>query len=259
MPLRFTGTAKATTAAADIEAASSSQEFINTYSVEFDGTNDYMLVSDAPELSFGDSSTDSPFSISAWIYNDVVGNTQRIVSKLNGSSAEYLFAISGTSKVSLNLYDGDTSVRLSVDNSATISTATWYHVATTYDGSGTLGGIKVYVNAALNTQGTSSAGSYTAMHNTANDVEVGAWISNSTYFNGKIDEVAIIPSELSQAQITAIYNSGFPASLSSYSPVGYWRMGDNDGGSGTNITDQGSGSNNGTLTNGPTFSTSVPS
>lgn len=33
----------------------------------------------------------------------------------------------------------------------------------------------------------------------------------------------------------------------------------NDSGTGTTITDQGSGDNNGTLTNGPTFSTTIPS
>ena len=41
--------------------------------------------------------------------------------------------------------------------------------------------------------------------------------------------------------------------------VNWWRMGDNDNGTGTTITDQGSGGNDGTLTNGPTFSSSVPS
>jgi len=35
-------------------------------------------------------------------------------------------------------------------------------------------------------------------------------------------------------------------------------MGDNDGGTGTTITDQGSGGNDGTLINAPTFSTNVP-
>ena len=76
---------------------------------------------------------------------------------------------------------------------------------------------------------------------------------------GLIDEVAIFNSALSASDITAIYNSGTPDDLSSYSPVGWWRMGDNDGGTGTTITDQGSGGNDGTLTNGPTFSTTVPS
>ena len=36
-------------------------------------------------------------------------------------------------------------------------------------------------------------------------------------------------------------------------------MGDNDSGTGNTITDQGSAGNNGTLINGPTFSTTVPS
>jgi hypothetical protein len=35
-------------------------------------------------------------------------------------------------------------------------------------------------------------------------------------------------------------------------------MGENNNASGTTITDQGSGSNNGTLTNGPTFAFNTP-
>ena len=77
--------------------------------------------------------------------------------------------------------------------------------------------------------------------------------------DGKIDEVGIWTSALSASDITAIYNSGVPDDISTYSPVLHYRMGDNDAGTGTNITDQGSGGNNGTLNNGPTFSSDVPS
>ena len=82
--------------------------------------------------------------------------------------------------------------------------------------------------------------------------------SGGRYFPGKMDEVAIWQSDQT-SNIAAIYNSGTPGDLSSYNPLHWYRMGDNDGGTGTTITDQGSGGNNGTLTNGPTFSTSVPS
>ena len=34
---------------------------------DFDGTDDYVNVADNDDLSFGDSSSDTPFSISAWI------------------------------------------------------------------------------------------------------------------------------------------------------------------------------------------------
>ena len=74
-----------------------------------------------------------------------------------------------------------------------------------------------------------------------------------------IDEVSFFNSALSASNVADIYNSGVPNDISSLSPVGWWRMGDNNSGSGTTITDQGSGGNDGTLTNGPTFSTTVPS
>ena len=81
----------------------------------------------------------------------------------------------------------------------------------------------------------------------------------SRCFTGLIDEVSVFSSELSATDVETIYNSGTAYDLSSYSPVSWWHMGDNDGGTGTTITNQGSGGNNGTLTNGPTFSTTVPS
>jgi hypothetical protein len=91
-------------------------------------------------------------------------------------------------------------------------------------------------------------------------------------FSGLIDEFSAFDSVLSNTEITAIYNSGVPADISSLSPVGWWRMGDGSGdtdsGGGTpantdtigTVVNQGSASNaNGTGTNGPTFSTNVPS
>ena len=85
------------------------------------------------------------------------------------------------------------------------------------------------------------------------------------YHQGLIDEVSFFNSALSATDISTLRGGasagtlGVPADISSLNPVGWWRMGDNDSGTGTTITDQGSGSNNGTLTNGPTFSSSVPS
>ena len=102
-----------------------------------------------------------------------------------------------------------------------------------------------------------------------NDATVGRRTlgGGSFYFNGYIDEVAVWDATLDSNDITDIYNSGIPTDLTkaaSYNTdrtsnlINYWRMGDNNGGTGTTITDQGSGGNDGTL-NGSTFSTNVPS
>ena len=83
---------------------------------------------------------------------------------------------------------------------------------------------------------------------------------NVTYtYEGLIDEVAIWSSALSEADVTALYNSGAPSDLTDLEPTHWYRMGDNDGSTGTTITDKGGGENDGALENGPTFSTDVPS
>jgi len=77
-------------------------------------------------------------------------------------------------------------------------------------------------------------------------------------FPGLLDEISVFSSALSDADVATIYNSGVPGDLTDLSPAGWWRMGDNDGGTGSTVTDQGSGSNDGTL-NGATFEEDVPS
>ena len=61
--------------------------------------------------------------------------------------------------------------------------------------------------------------------------------SNQT-FRGKLDEVSIWSKALSDADVTDIYNGGTPGDLSlSSSLKSWWRMGDNNGGTGTTVTD----------------------
>jgi hypothetical protein len=139
----------------------------------------------------------------------------------------------------------------SIDSTTAVTANTWFHVAATHEA----GSDKIYVNGSLEASG--SAASF-SVSNAAN-LRIGSSSIFSNAHQGLIDEVAFFNSALSASNITSIYNSGVPADISSLSPVGWWRMGENNGASGTTITDQGSGGNDGTLTNGPTFSTSVPS
>ena len=78
----------------------------------------------------------------------------------------------------------------------------------------------------------------------------------SNYFDGSLDEFAVFDGELTSAQINDIYNGGVPAALTGAEH--WYRMGENDSGTGTSIDDQGSGADDLTLVNTPTFSRSVP-
>ena len=229
--------------------------FSNTKSILLDGVDDYVQVADADNLSFGDGTTDSPFSISAWIK---IGQTttQGIVSKYgtNNVKREYLFQITA-SKIKLTLISLGGATNFATGNTA-LSLNTWHHVAVTYDGSGgstAYNGITLYVNGVAETP-TTGGGSYTAMTNTVTDVELGRYATRE--LNGAMDEVAIFSSELSASDITSIYNGGEPNDISSLSPLSWWRCGDGD--TAPTLTDNGSGGNNGTMTNFSTFSSDVP-
>jgi len=232
--------------------------FTNTYSVDFDGTDDYATIADANDLSFGNGSTDSAFSISCWVKASDLTSVRFLSKTTSDSDGEWLFATNSLDKLFVYLFDpGNTNRRGAV----TVGTLTshedaWLHVAMTYNGSGMWTGIKLYVNGVLQSVVSDNAGSYTAMSNTSAAVNSGklAW-SSDFYSAFKIDEIAIYPSELSAGQITAIYNNGVPADLTPYSPIGWWRF---EEGTGTSIADSSGNGHTATLTNGPTFSTDVP-
>ena len=223
--------------------------FSNTKSIVFDGIDDYIDCADNDNLSFGNGVTDSPFSISLWLN---IGNTKSrgVVSKYGSFGAEYLlYMVAGSVRFLLNDTVNSSSIYATGSTSLTLNT--WYNVAITYDGSG-LSGINIYVNGVLETLATGGSG-YVAMSNTNQPVEIGKY--STLEFLGKADEVAIFNSELSQGDITAIYGSGIPSSLSSYSSlVSWWRF----EGTGLTAIDSGTGGNNGTLENGVIRSTDVP-
>lgn len=223
--------------------ANEAVSFANTYSVDFDGTNDYMDCG-AIVGSF------SALSVSAWVKADSYGPFFNVVASqyTAGVGGAFFLEAVGT-EMWFGLSNGSSFAGLA-KYTTTLPTGSWYHVVGTWDGSST----KVYINGTLGSQ----TGSYSAsLGGGTISFKVGSMLDG--YWNGKIDEVGLFNTGLSASDVTAIYNSGVPADLSSYSPVSYWRMGDNDSGTGTTITDQGSGGNDGTLTNGPTFSTDVPS
>ena len=236
--------------------APQTNSFINTYSIELDGIDAYVDCGDNDNLSFGDGSTDSAFSISAWIKPD--NNEKfRIVFKYNATQSlrEYYFQVAGGQKLQVGLYDASNLGSKSRNGVTTIPENVWSHVAMTYNGNGSSTGIKIYLNGSLDNGSTGGGGTYTAMNNTSEPLLIGEY-NGGTSADGEIDEVAIFNTALSAVDITNIYNIGVPTDLSEFSSlVSWWRF---EEGSGTSVADSGSGSNTGTLENSATFSTDTP-
>lgn len=228
----------------------------NTYSLSFDGVDDYLDLGSSTFFN-----TSSAFSYSGWVKLDSYTPAYQTISqfKTNHSNGFVLMLSNTGNYTGLNIGSNDTSNMMKVRTAGDISSTflNWTHIAMTYSGSGasTSSNYKTYINGSE--VSTTSSGNLISFNNVNS---IGSANAGATFpTNGLIDEVAIFNAELSSSDVTAIYNSGVPASLTSYSPLAWYRNGDNDSGTGTTVTDQGSGGNNATLKNGAAFSTTVPS
>ncbi len=235
--------------------------FTNTKSIELDGISDFVDCGDPSNLSFGNGTTDSPFSISCWFKLQSVGATKwlvtkRLIAASPSNKYEYVLFVGSTGIVGFNLYDGASVIRRGRKSSAgIISDNTWYHLVGTYNGVGGTNadlGIKIYLNGVQVDNASSNNNAYVAMINSTEPFKIG----QST--DGNIDEVAVFNTELSASNVTSIYNgsgTGKPGDLSSLNPISWWRF---EEGTGTSASDSGSASNTGTLENSTSFSTTVP-
>jgi|11_taG_2_1085331.scaffolds.fasta_scaffold43964_2 hypothetical protein len=224
--------------------------FTNTYSLDFDGTNDYI---DSGISTDYDISSGGSYSI--WFNQANNTGSERLIVYASGTSSSWAPSYSAWG-YSLYRYVNKLGIFWAAGGSQNSADQTfnagWNHAVLTYDSTTA----KVYLNGNTTPIVSVSATSGTSG---SHKLYFGLGEDANTNFQGKLDEVAYFSSALSTSDITDIYNSGVPTDISSLNPVGYWRMGDNDSGTGTTITNQGSGGNDGTLVNGPTFSTDIPS
>ena len=218
--------------------------FSNGFALSFDGTDDVMQTGVAYATAW---------SASVWIKpNHTSGSNGAIFS--DGSTRRAYIYYDGTNYTVYLRQNGSPFNILTSSGNAIHDT--WTHIAYTRDSSTNT--VTMYINGSQVATATDGGAFNTVAQRPKN---IGCINTTGNFpFNGKMDEFGWWDgTALSSSDVTAIYNSGVPGDLSSYSPTNWWRMGDNDGGTGTTITDQGSGGNDATLTNGPTFSTTVPS
>ena len=139
------------------------------------------------------------FSVSAWVKAASV-KTQFIVGDLGtgGASADGMFQINISSSNVLRAAVGGTASQTIATLSSYIDT--WTHIVVTTDSSGNIIG---YVNGSQ--VGTASGNSLAA---NTKDFMIGMFgdLNHSSTFNGSIDQVRIFQSELTQANVTSLYN-----------------------------------------------------
>lgn len=230
----------------------------NQRSIDFDGTDDMINMTDAEDWSFiGGDCEDAPLSIVAWIKPDTITQTGILGKYKTGGYEWMLYLISGQIRFIVRENTEGIPYKLLHTPNNTVSANQWVHIAVTYDGvhAGTNYGMKIYRNGTNLTNVTrGSSGTYCQMANTSTPMGIGAFSgAGGGEFNGKIDEVALFDYEITANAVSEIYNSGSPQidlnnlSNATTDPIMWARCGDRD--SYSTLTNRGSVNINGTYTN----------
>lgn len=234
--------------------------FSNISSIDLDGTDDYVNCGALNSIILTNA-----WSVSAWINRDSGTAVQTIINLKENSYHGHDF----------NIFHWEASTRLDVNvnganafrnTSVSLNDDQWYHLLVICDKteSPNANKCKVYLDGTILTN--SGGTNMQQIVDTNNDVTIGAQLKGTSLpyvitspWNGLIDEVAFWDKALSASEVADVYNGGVPGDLSSMSNLtNWWRMGDINGESGVTIPDQGSEGADGTLTNGPTYSSNVP-
>ena len=216
--------------------------FASTNSFTFDGNNDYVDLGTNANLVFLGAR-----SMSVWLKFTDNGGT-RYVANFN-SDAQGMYTNSG------KVYFFNRDASFTWKTIATINTYNdnqWHNFIGINDGTN----LKMYADGVLVNSNTDGS-----VGNTNTYIQrIGARWNGANAYSGLMDEFSYYNSDIS-ANASAI-GSTIPTDLTPYSPLGWWRMGEAAtyaGGEWT-LTDQGSGSNNGSSTTLPpeAISTDVP-
>ena len=179
---------------------------------DFDGSNDYVSVADNDDLSFGDGSNDSPFSLCAWV-NPTDATSFWISQKgvyADNTNEWNVFCTSGD-KFGIQLFDESASAFPYRRMATNFPQGQWSHVAVTYDGSGgstALNGATLYLNGeATSSDSVSNDSNYVAMENLSDDMYIGT--DKSNYSNGKMSNLSIYKTTLDAQTIKQFAKSRF--------------------------------------------------
>ncbi|HHQ4748863.1 TPA: DUF6701 domain-containing protein [Aeromonas veronii] len=169
---------------------------------EFIGSsNQYVEVSHDARLSFSNQLT-----VSAWVYPvslPSAGNLYSIVSK----DGNYEFHLDSQGRV-FWYWERSSGASLTLTTNTRIPLNTWSHIVIRYDAMAANNQRqKIYINGVADTARGNDASSLRA--NTQN-LEIGRDYIDSRSFNGRIDEVAIYGSALSDTQIAELYSQRHP-------------------------------------------------
>ena len=268
---------------ANINGAVAQPSFSTDYSLQLNGTNQYSnlgALTNSVIQPTQVSMNTTGYTMACWVYVDVVSGGEYIFNIGQSGTTNYhglKFLVSGAGAVVAHVFGlngttpgaGSNNRRTLRTGNNVISTGTWYHLAWvikigSMEPTISTGNWGLFINGVKQTSVTGSGNINTNLIYTGT-TSLGAQTRTSAqnFFDGLLNNQSIWNDQLSDAAITAIYNSGTPIDLSTNSGnytnssnlIAWWRYNE---GTGTSYTDSSTNSFTGAGVNTPTWSTNTP-
>jgi len=168
--------------------------------LNFDGVDDYVMISDNDSLDFGTGN----MSVCAWVKTSSAFNDSRNIFDKDmpevGNPSYLLYIDGGNARFILGTSGGD-YVAVSSTN---VNDQQWHYICATRN-SGSANGVKIYIDGIQNgSMATDNGGTVS----NAEDVYIGRFDGASGAFPGLIDDVRIYNRALSASEVKQLYNMG---------------------------------------------------
>lgn len=221
--------------------------------VDLNGTDQYVEVADHADFSFTNGTSDTPCTITAWVNPDSNAGF-RAVTKWGTTNAtrEWWFGTNASGLLTVEFRDSDGD-DIGRQYSVAVPTGVDSHIAVTYDGSESSGGIRLYVDGKRVYDTDVSTGTYVGMSDSSQVVQIGR-LETTSHADGKVWNARIYNKELSAAQVREVYRHKLqPTGITNSTDlVAAWWLGEETGIVAYDCSGNG---HHGTLKNNPTRTT----
>lgn len=181
------------------------------WSLDFDGTDDYVNLGDHNDFSFGDGSNDEMVTWFGMVEVTDSVLDRELISRWNNISEsearEYLIRFNSDEKIYCFFYDESANVNCSRISDSGVGVG-FHSFVITYDGTGgatAADGIKIYIDGSIIASTATNSGSYVAMENIVTDLCFGVLKDTSGnpsgFYDGDVACIGIDGSEWSAKSV----------------------------------------------------------
>jgi hypothetical protein len=226
---------------------------------------------DAGNASALNFNYNNPFSVSSWVYvNAPNANAQNTILSKESASPTYTgwyfgwYGFGAMGQLSFALIsNASTPTLISCLTQSAVPPAgmSWHMLTVTYDGSHTAAGVTFYMDGVVQAQHTPIDTLGTNATTSTAHVQLAGTTTTSSYSNILVNNPSVWATQLSQSDVTRIYNAGVPLNLltdAQASNLVAWWYGGSPTDTLTTLYDRTTNGNNITLVNGPVFSSKIP-